>query len=89
MQRRNVDLPEPDGAEQAHHLAALHLQRDPPQYLLATEALVHAFGADHRRAHRCSPPSGGGGPPGSLKDITPRRTRPASVAPCSRAVPRP
>ena len=48
MQRRNVDLPDPDGPDQAHDLAGRDLERDPLQHLEAAEALVHAFGLHHR-----------------------------------------
>ena len=48
MQRRNVDLPEPDGPEHAHHLAARDLEVDALEHLEAAEALVDALGLDHR-----------------------------------------
>src|SRR5205823_3599695 len=41
-------------AEHAHHLAAAHAKRDSLQDLQAAEALVDAFGEDHRLAHRLS-----------------------------------
>ena len=37
-------------AEDAHHLAGLHLERDALQHLEPPEALVHALGLDHRRS---------------------------------------
>ena len=39
------------GSEQAHHLAALHLEVDALQHLEAPKALVHALGQDHGLAH--------------------------------------
>ena len=58
MQRRNVDLPEPDGPEQAHHLARRTSRSIPLQHLVAPEALVDALGLDHRRRSRVPPLTG-------------------------------
>ena len=55
MQRRNVDLPEPGGTEQAQHLARRDLEVDPLQHLVAAEALVDPLGPDHRLAHVTPP----------------------------------
>ena len=49
MQRRNVDLPEPDGPSRHMTSLRLHLERDALQHLEAAEALVHRLGLDHRR----------------------------------------
>ena len=43
MQRRNVDLPEPDGPMRHHDLAALHLEVDALEHLVPAEALVDAL----------------------------------------------
>ena len=55
MQRRNVDLPEPDGP--SRHMTSLgrDLQRDALEDLEAPEALADRLGADHRVVHRRSP----------------------------------
>ena len=91
MQRRKVDLPEPDGPRMHMHLAGLHLERDALQHLEAAEALVHALGLDHRRAHRRSPDGlghvlGRGGRSEQQAAPEPLQRR---LAACPRAAPRP
>ena len=51
MQRRNVDLPEPDGP--SRHITSPRATSSviALQHLEAAEALVHAFGLDHRLGH--------------------------------------
>ena len=46
MQRRKVVLPEPDGPEQADDLAAVHVQVDALEHLVAVEALGDVDGVD-------------------------------------------
>ena len=54
MQRRNVDLPDPDGPSMHMTSAALDLERDPLEHFQASEALVDALGLDHWLAHPAS-----------------------------------
>ena len=51
MQRRKVDLPEPEGPSRHITSPRLHLESDPLEDLEAPEALVHPLGLDHRPAH--------------------------------------
>ena len=50
MQRRNVDLPEPEGPSRHMTSPALDLEVDALEDLEAPEALVDALGFDHRRS---------------------------------------
>ena len=50
MQRRNVDLPEPDGPSRHITSPGLDLEVIPFSTSWRAEALVHALGADHRLA---------------------------------------
>src|SRR5205085_3352469 len=43
------------GAQHAHHLARLDLERDAAQHLEPAEALRDLLGLEHLLAHRCSP----------------------------------
>ena len=52
MQRRNVDLPEPDGPSRHITSPGMHLEVDPLQHLVPAEALVDAFGLHHRLCHQ-------------------------------------
>ena len=40
MQRSSVDLPEPDGADEAHHLVLVDVQVDAAQHLVGAEPLL-------------------------------------------------
>ena len=39
MQRSSVDLPQPDGADQAHDLMLVDVEVDAPQHLVVAEVL--------------------------------------------------
>ena len=59
MQRRNVDLPEPDGPEHAAHLAGADLQVDALEHLQRPERLVHLLGPDHHAVAAVARPRAG------------------------------
>ena len=54
MQRRKVDLPEPDGPITHATSPGITVRSTPAQHLDVAEALVDADGLDHRPALPCS-----------------------------------
>ena len=88
MQRRNVDLPEPDGPSRHRTSLGADLQRDALEDLEAPEGLVDLLGPDHRLAHRPSPDAPGASTVACRNENDVRRRRCSGVSGRVREAPR-